>query len=139
MGLVYADIELLNGGDVSEFRKGSISKDNIRQMHVKAMLDSGAYMLAINENIKNQLGLHVIEESTATLANGTEIILEIVGPIELRFLNRRASVDAMVLPGDNEVLLGAIPMEQMDVLIDPKKQTLIVNPKHPFKPGFVLK
>jgi hypothetical protein len=41
-------------------------------------------------------------------------------------------VRAIVLPGDAEILLGAIPMEDMDVLIDPRQQKLVVNPKHPY-------
>jgi len=57
---------------------------------------------------------------------------DVVGPIEVKFKNRRYSVDAMVLPGDNEPLLGAIPMEDMDILIHPQRQELIVNPEHPY-------
>ena len=57
---------------------------------------------------------------------------DIVGPVELRFKNRQTTVRAMVLPGDAEVLLGAIPMEDMDVLIHPLRQELIVNPEHPY-------
>ena len=45
----------------------------------------------------------------------------------------------MVLPGNEEVLLGAIPMEEMDLLIHPSKEELIVNPEHPLKPQMTLK
>ena len=62
-----------------------------------------------------------------------------LGPIEVKFKNRRCNVDAMVLPGDNEILLGAIPMEDMDVLIHPLKQELIVNPEHPYFAQMKLK
>jgi hypothetical protein len=57
--------------------------------------------------------------------------LEVVGPIEVRFANRRCLTEAFVLPGNAEVLLGAVPMELMDVLIHPAQQKLIVNPEHP--------
>ena len=67
------------------------------------------------------------------------VSLDIVGPIEVRFENRMAMCNAMVLDGDTEVLLGAIPMEEMDVLIHPKEQKLIVNPAHPYKPQLALK
>ena len=139
MGLVYAEIELINWEDMTLSNNGYLPKEDVKRVKVEAMVDSGAYMMVINENIKNQLGLNVVDKAPATLANGVEIMLEVVGPLEIRFANRRAFVEAMVLPGNNEILLGAIPMEQMDVLIDPKKQQLIVNPLHPFKPGFVLK
>ncbi len=64
---------------------------------------------------------------------GSVVEYEIAGPIEVRFKNRRCVVDAMVIPGDNELLLGAIPLEDMDVLIPPYKQELIVNPGNVLK------
>lgn len=77
------------------------------------------YMLAINESIKLQLDLPKLEEQIAELADGSKLKLEIVGPVEVRFENRSTTCRAMVLSGDTEVLLGAIPVEDMDVLIDP--------------------
>lgn len=89
-------------------------------------------MLSVNEHVKNQLDLRVLGKQEATLANGTKLILEIVGPVEVRFENRSTTVRAMLLPGNNEVLLGAIPMQDMDVLIDPRNERLVVNPDSPF-------
>lgn len=132
MGLVYADIELIRGADLVLFREGYLAEDKIRHMKVTALVDSGAYMLAINHQIKTQLNLQKVGEQAAELADDTQTRLEIVGSVELRFENRRANVDAMVLPGDAEVLLGSIAMEEMDVLIDPKQQRLIVNPENPY-------
>lgn len=131
MGLVYAEVELISGDDLALHRHGYIKEENIKRLKVNALVDSGAGMLAINEQIKKQLDLPVLDKQTAQTADGRELKLEVVGPIEIRFENRRASVDAMVLPGEVEVLLGAIPMEDMDVLIDPKHQRLIVNPENP--------
>ena len=68
---------------------------------------------------------------TAQLADGTLVQLEVVANVEVRFANRRSNVDALVLPGDAGPLLGAIPMEDMDVLVDPLRRQLIVNPEHP--------
>ena len=62
----------------------------------------------------------------------SKIKLDIVGPVDLRFENRATTCRAMVLPGDSEILLGSIPMEDMDLLIDPKRQRLIVNPETPY-------
>ncbi len=136
MGLVNADIELLNAVDVYQNRSGKMANELVKKVQIRAMVDAGAYYLAINENIKNQLGLIVIENTYGTGADGTQIELDIVGPIEVRFKNRRTTVDAMVLPGNSEVLLGAIPMEGMDVIINPLKQTMEVNPEHPYVPNF---
>ncbi len=139
MGLVHAEIELISGDDIVLSRRGYLPKDQIKRVNVTALVDSGAYMLAINETIQTQLDLPVVDKQVAELADGSQISLDVVGPIEVRFKNRRTNVDAMVLPGEAEVLLGSIPMEDMDVLIDPKQQRLIVNPKHPYKPKKPLK
>jgi clan AA aspartic protease len=132
MGLVHAEIELMNGADLVLFRKGYIKEKDIKRMKVKALVDSGAYMLAINENVKVQMDLTKVDEQMAELADGGKKKLEVVGPVEIRFENRRANVDALVLPADSEILLGAIPMEDMDVVVDPKQQKLIVNPESPY-------
>lgn len=131
MGLVYADIEILSSEDLFAYRRGNLAKSDIKSVAVTALVDSGAYMLSINENIKAQLDLTVIEEQVAELADGSRIKLEVVGPVDVRFANRSTSARALVLPGDAEVLLGAIPMEDLDVVIDPKRQMLLVNPAHP--------
>ncbi len=132
MGLVYAQIELISGDDLALHRRGFLSADQIKRLNVNALVDSGAYMLVVNQHIKEQLDLPVLEEQTARLADESEVRVEVVGPVEVRFENRSTTVRAMVFPGDAEVLLGAIPMEDMDVLVDPKQQRLIVNPENPY-------
>ena len=139
MGLVYAQIRLTNADDIALSKRNYITKDEIRYINANAMVDSGAYMLAINESIKIQLGLDVIDEKTAQLADGSLVTLDVVGPIQVIFENRKAMCNAMVLSGETEVLLGAIPMEEMDVLIHPKEQKLIVNPAHPYQAQLSLK
>jgi hypothetical protein len=89
-------------------------------------------MMCINENLKNQLGLDHSSFETAQMADGSLKKVEIVGPLHVRFLNRLTSCLAMVMPGDSEVLLGAIPMEGLDVVIDPLLQTLALPPGRPY-------
>lgn len=132
MGLVYADIELINAGEIYLYKKGFIKEEDIKRVKVNILVDSGAEMLVINEHIKEQLDLPVLEERTAQLADETEIRVKVVGPVEIRFENRRSNVDAMVFPGEAEPLLGVIPMEDMDVVIDPNQQRLLVNPANPY-------
>ncbi|HQU86567.1 MAG TPA: hypothetical protein PKY59_25775 [Pyrinomonadaceae bacterium] len=132
MGLVYAEIDLISVDDMVLHRRGYLEEEKIKQVRVSALVDSGAYMLCINENVKAQLDLPLIEKQFSRLADETLLELEVVGPVEIRFENRSTTVRAIVLPGNSEVLLGAIPMEDMDVLIDPKRQKLVVNPEHPY-------
>ncbi|MBL0686383.1 MAG: hypothetical protein JJV94_00965, partial [Sulfurospirillum sp.] len=71
MGLIYADLELISAEDVALERKGYIQKNQIKKEKVTALVDSGAYMMCINEHIKNQLDLMFIETKEAEMANGT--------------------------------------------------------------------
>ncbi len=127
----YADIELISADDLALCRRGFLPEEGIKRMRVNALVDSGAYMLVVNEHIKQQLDLPVLGETTALLADESEVRAEIVGPVEIRFENRSTTVRALMLPGSVEPLLGVIPMEDMDVVIDPKRQRLIVNPENP--------
>jgi len=130
MGLIYAEIELINGDDMALVRRHVIGEEEIKRMRVTALVDTGSFMMAINENIQEQLQLPVVETRKAQLANGQIVECEVVAPLEVRFKNRQTTCRAIVLPGDAEVLLGAIPIEDMDILIHPTRQELIVNPDH---------
>lgn len=96
------------------------------------LVDTGAYMLGISETIKEQLDLPFIEKRRLVLADGSIKEFDVVGPVSVKFKNRTAGCNAVVLSDTNESILGAIPMEEMDVLIHPLRQELIVNPDHPY-------
>lgn len=101
----------------------------LKPVEVEAMADSGAIHLCIPEHIKIQLELDEIDKKEVTLADGTRKLVPYVGPIEIRFKNRVGFSGALVM-GD-QVLLGAIPMEDMDLVIVPKTRTVDVNPSSP--------
>lgn len=131
MGLVYAEIELINADDLALVRRFKLDKDEVKRIRLNMLADSGAYMMAINETIQEQLDLPLLEKRKAQMADSSVVEYAVVGPIQVKFKNRTAVCNAFVLPGDSEPLLGAIPMEEMDVLIHPQRQELIVNPEHP--------
>ncbi len=139
MGLIRAEIELINSDDIAYAKKGYIKENNIRRTTTSMLVDSGAYMLCINEVLKEQLGLDTLEEDVATLADGSRKIYETVGPVTVKFKNRTTICRALVLPTDSEPLLGAIPMEDLDVIINPTTQTFDINPAHPYVAGTILK
>jgi clan AA aspartic protease len=115
MGLVYADIELINADDLAMVRRYKIGEEEVRRMTVKMMVDTGSVYMCINETVQEQLDLAILERRKGQLADGSIVEYDVVGPIEVKFKNRRCVLDAMVLPGDNEMLLGAIPLEDMPV------------------------
>jgi clan AA aspartic protease len=131
MGLIYAQIELISVDDIVLSRRGFLPEDKIKRLTVNALVDTGAYMLVITDQVRQKLDLPLIEEQMFRMADDSERRGEVVGPVEVRFENRRASVDAVVLAGALEVLLGSIPLEDLDVVIDPRQQRLIVNPESP--------
>jgi len=96
---------------------------------VVALADSGATHLCIPEHVQVQLQLEEIDSKEVTLADGSKKLVPYVGPLELRFKNRVGFAGALVM-GD-QVLLGAIPMEDMDLVVIPKTRTLDINPNSP--------
>ena len=104
MGLVYADIELINADDLALVRKHIIGEDEIKSMKVTMLVDTGSVYMCINETVREQLDLAIIEKRKGQLANGSIVEYDVAGPIEVKFKNRRCVVDAMVLPGDSEML-----------------------------------
>lgn len=139
MGLVYADIELISVDDLAFHRRGYIAEDRIKRVRVSALVDSGSYMLVINEHIKAELDLPVVGEQTVQLADDSLVKVDIVGPVEIRFENRRTSQEALVIPNSSQPLLGVIPLEALDVVIDPKQQRLVVNPESPHIQSTIVK
>lgn len=139
MGLVHAEIELINGRDVDDFEEGRIAENEVRRMTVRMNVDSGVIMLSINENIQHQLGLRTREMRPCQLADGSYVDLPVVWPVMVRFGNRKSVTGALVLPNNTEPLLGAIPMEEMDLLVDSARNRLIPNPEHPNEPVMALR
>ncbi len=118
MGHIFAEIVLSNPRDA-----------NLKPIAVQALADTGALMLCIPEHIAVQLDLESESVREVTVANGHSETVPYVGPIKVAFDNRICFVGALVL-GD-EVLLGAVPMEDMDLLLSPSKQSITVNPMSP--------
>jgi len=131
MGHVYAEIVLMNSFEVTAAKKGLIAKEDVKRLTVNALVDSGVATLTISEEIAEQLGLVVQEQMKVTLADGSCRLCDIVGPIDIRFANRSACCRAFLLPEADEILLGVIPLEEMDVIIDPTSQKLVVHPDRP--------
>jgi len=118
MGLVNAKITLKNPRE-----------KKLKPIEEIALVDSGAVHLCIPEHIKIQLKLESIDKKEVTLADRSKKLIPYVGPIEIRFKNRVGFAGALVM-GD-QILLGAIPMEDMDLVIIPRTRELNVNPQSP--------
>ncbi len=126
MGLTYSNLTL----------KNIIGQQTIE---ICALVDTGATFMCVTEEMATQLGFDTTEVAThvVTLANGHQIKAPRIAPIEIGFQNRTYVTEALVL--GNEALMGVLPMEAMDLLVDPLRQQLIVNPEHPNFPVALAK
>jgi clan AA aspartic protease len=122
VGLVHAEIQLRNP-----------SRTELEPIRASALVDTGANHLCIPSHVAVQLGLlgddSGYETREVTLADGSARSVPYVGPIQLRFKNRSCFVGAMVL--GEQILLGAIPLEDMDLVVLPATRQLDVNPASP--------
>ncbi|MBI3479722.1 MAG: clan AA aspartic protease [Nitrosomonadales bacterium] len=126
MGLTYATLKLTN----------LIGRQSVQ---VNALVDTGATFMCVPEEVALQLGFDITEVSqqVVTLADGHQRKVPKIAPIEIVFGNRSYVTEAVVL--GNESLMGVIPMEAMDLVVDPRQQILIANPQHPNYPVALAK
>lgn len=126
MGLTYVPLKLKN-------------LFNGNTVEVKALVDTGAMFLCVPEAIATQLGFDVAEAESVriTVADGRSLKVPKIAPVRIEFANRSYVTEAFVL--GNEPLLGVVPIEAMDLIVDPVSQQLKVNPAHPNYPVFPVK
>jgi clan AA aspartic protease len=125
MGFVETEITLINLEDEADVRRGYISIDKLRKETVQATVDTGAFALIITEELYQKLGLYQKREMTANLANGMRMPCIETNGVIVQCQDRETEVRAVVIPGAKKVLLGVLPLEGMDLMVDPKKQTLV--------------
>ena len=122
MGVVYQHVRIANA-----------ARPELEEIDANALVDSGALELCIPRLVALQLKLQTAQQRMVTYADGRKELVDYVGPVRVEAFGRHAFTGAMVM-GDT-VLLGAIPTEGMDVLVDPRRNQVIPNPKHPNIPG----
>jgi clan AA aspartic protease len=110
-----------------------------QSIEVNALVGTGATFMCVSEEVALQLGFDIneVSQQVVTLADGHQCKVPKIAPIEIMFGNRSYVTEAVVL--GNEPLLGVIPMEAMDLIVDPRQQVLIANPQHPNYPVVLAK
>lgn len=91
---------MINTVDLENARRKIIGDDEIRVVRLNMLVDSGAYMTAINETIQSQLELPFIEKRKVQLADSRVVEYDVVGPVTIKFANRKTVCSAFVLPGE---------------------------------------
>jgi clan AA aspartic protease len=122
--MVYADIVLKNAGDVTGVHRGFTKEEDVRKVSAKALVDTGTGTLVINEDIRRKLGLEIRGMRRATLANDAREMCKVTEPVEIHWKDRETVCPALVVSGAGDILLGAIPLEDMDLIVDPVRREL---------------
>ena len=125
MGIVHVKVSLANP-----------QATQMQPVEVEALVDTGAITLCIPQHVRIQLDLAELERREVTVADGRKEVVPYVGPIKVTCLGRSCYTGALVL-GDR-TLLGAVPMEDMDLVISPTKQQVTVNPESPNIPSAIV-
>ena len=124
MGIIYADIRVSN-----------FSQPDLEEITVNALVDTGALDLVIPEHLAIQLRLSDLKPREVHLADGSRKLMRYAGPIKVEMMGRDC-VTAAVVMGD-QVLLGTIPMQAMDVIVHPRSEQVVPNPESPNVPSFL--
>ena len=122
MGTVHAEITLKRARDIHNRAEGLIKDQDTHETTVKAIVDTGAMSLVITEEIRQKLALNITEEKSALLANGERAYCMITEPVEVHWKNRNMICNAVLIPGAKKVLMGVIPLESMDLMVNPVTQ-----------------
>jgi clan AA aspartic protease len=125
MGHINTQITLKNFGDAKQAKRGQLPEHKIRQATVDAMVDTGATTLIINKDLFQKLGLDVMEEQEISFANDTKEICKLTEPLEIHWRDRFVAMSTLVVEDASEVLLGVLPLEGMDLMVDPVHQKLV--------------
>ncbi|MBW4573625.1 MAG: aspartyl protease family protein [Tolypothrix carrinoi HA7290-LM1] len=137
MGAVHAKVKLTNAVDEELVNRGLLAPTLLREHETQGLVDTGAVSLVIPTEIVEQLGLRIRGQRLAQYANGSEEIVGVTGPVIVECQGRETVAEALVV--GNEVLIGLVVLEQLDLLVDCKNQRLIPNPANPDYPVAMIK
>ena len=134
MGRVMTRLKITNSTDLSIAARGMIATSAVRSLEIEALVDTGATMLALPEDVVTPLGVPVLGRRRVRDARGLVIEVPWVGDLRIEILGREMTTDALVLPAGATALIGQIPLEALDLVVDPKSREVRVNPESPDLP-----
>ncbi|HKS26020.1 MAG TPA: retroviral-like aspartic protease family protein [Thermoanaerobaculia bacterium] len=139
MGAVRASVLLENGGDVELVERGMLPSSSIRRVEADMLVDTGAVVVLLPQDMVEALGLRLGRKVVVVMANDQKTEMTFANGLSLTFGDRTMTTDCLVGPPRCEPLLGQVVLEQLDLIVHPTRQQLIVNPESPFLPMLPLK
>ena len=137
MGEVRTTVKLTNAVDLEVARRGFMPVEDVRSLEADALVDTGAVSLVLPSSIVERLGLARTGKRLVSYADGRQDEIDATGPVGVEILYRPTIAEAIVL-GD-EVIIGQIILEQMDLWVDTRERRLVPNPAHPDQPVIKIK
>ena len=124
MGTVYETLTLKNAADVANAERGIIPEQDVRETTVNAIVDARMFTIIISEEVREKLELRIRGTREVTLANDKKEVCKVAEPVEIHWKNRDVTLPAIVSSGWGEILLGSLPLEHMDLMVDPVNKRL---------------
>jgi predicted aspartyl protease len=129
MGRITIDVKLANKLDVERSKDGTIPGDQVRQVTLPGVVDTGANWLVLPASVGEQLGLPKIGEMTVRYADRRAATRDMVELVEAELVGRKGTFRALLEPERTTALIGAIVLEDLDLVVDPRNQR--VFPRDP--------
>ena len=139
MGEIVASMELENAGDRSIVRQGLRDESTIRRTTVEGVVDTGAVMLMLPENVVSRLGLETQRVVVVTYADERKETRQVAGPVTVHIGNRFMITECIIGPPLSEPLIGQIVLEALDLVADCTNRTIGPRPESPDSPLLKLK
>jgi len=139
MGEVRAKIVVQNLRDIHLYEEGYLKQSDIRFLELDALADTGAVETLLPQDAAEALGLKTTDRIIVTLANDEKIELPLAGPVLITVCGRKWRGDCLIGPLRCEPLFGQLIMESLDLVVNPRAQTITVNPASPFLPSLKMK
>ena len=136
VGRVSVVVKFTNNSDLQRARSGDLPPDQVRAVSEFSIVDTGAAMCVISQAMADKLGLPFNSEVTVKYADSRTAKRTIVEQLEVEIMGRRSTFRAVVEPNRKEPLIGVIVLEDLDLLVDPRNQTL--HPRDPAIQTFEL-
>src|SRR6266540_7363805 len=128
MGKVIVKVKLTNLKDMF-LKSAGARRSKPREVHVETLVDTGATRLYLKPSVIKRLGLQRVDTVRSQTTNG-EVIRYKYEPVQLELMGRKENFDVIEVPENVPNLLGQVPLEVLDFVVDSKRQRLIPNPAH---------
>ena len=132
--MIKKKVKIKNSADLVKHKAGIITADKIRSVEVEGIIDTGARMLCLPADLVEILGLEIVDKRTVRYANGDKDIKNIGSAVLFELMERQTECRVLIEKPGAPVLVGQIPLEALDFLIDMTKEDLVVNPESPYMP-----